>query len=244
MGIKTRPVYIGLMKLLISTAILSLTFAQSALAGTAQPARVVELFTSQGCSSCPPANQTITQVADDPDTLALSYGVTYWDYLGWKDTFADPKFTDRQRDYGRVFEMGNLYTPQIVLNGASHGARYSARDIGTMDLSTDRARVKLSLSETGLKANCDDGDASYQAVLVEYVAGPQTVPVKAGENRGRTLLLTNVVTDVVDLGLWLPAEARELNLLDEVQAGKSYALLLHDPVTGQVSSAATFNPEN
>ena len=227
------------MKLFLISTTLIIGLAQTALAGSAQPDRVVELFTSQGCSSCPPANDIITDVSNDPDTLALSYGVTYWDYLGWKDTFADPKFTKRQKTYGRVFDMGNLYTPQIVLNGASHGSRYSPRDIRTMDLPATDAEIKLVKRESGLEARANS-DETYAAILVEYVHGPQTVPVKAGENRGRTLKISNVVTDVTDLGLWDTATSENLSLVDDLAPGKAYALLLHDAESGKIVSAATY----
>src|ERR1700744_2992761 len=77
---------------------------------------VVELFQSQGCSSCPPAIANVNALADRPDILALSFSVTYWDYLGWKDTFAQPVFTQRQRDYARNLP-GGVYTPEVVING-------------------------------------------------------------------------------------------------------------------------------
>src|SRR5580765_5169140 len=87
-------------------------------AAQAQPV-VVELFTSQGCSSCPPANANLATIANRPDVLALSFGVTYWDYLGWKDTFAKPEFTARQVGYERGLGHGGPFTPQIVVNGSS-----------------------------------------------------------------------------------------------------------------------------
>ena len=78
---------------------------------------VVELFQSQGCSSCPPANANVIALADRPDVLALSFGVTYWDDLGWKDTFATPQYTARQWDYARALRPRNVATPQVVING-------------------------------------------------------------------------------------------------------------------------------
>ena len=87
------------------------------------PATVVELFTSQGCSSCPPTNKLVHDIANSDGVLALSYSVDYWDYLGWKDTLGHPEFSKRQRIYGQHFQ-GQVYTPQIVLNGDSHAARW------------------------------------------------------------------------------------------------------------------------
>ena len=90
--------------------------AEQAKAGTLRPV-LVELFTSQGCSSCPPANAAVAQLSARPEILALSFGVTYWDDLGWKDTFAQKKFTDRQWDYARGLKHTNVATPQVVVNG-------------------------------------------------------------------------------------------------------------------------------
>src|SRR5512135_1935883 len=87
-------------------------------AAQAQPV-VVELFTSQGCSSCPPANASLAAISNRPDVLALSFGVTYWDYLGWKDTFARPEFTQRQIRYERGLGHDGPFTPQIVVNGTT-----------------------------------------------------------------------------------------------------------------------------
>jgi hypothetical protein len=100
----------------------SLSLAATLLIGTsahvsaAQPV-VVELFTSQGCSSCPPANAVLARLADRNDILALSFGVTYWDELGWKDTFASPQFTKRQWDYAHALHHASVFTPQMVVQG-------------------------------------------------------------------------------------------------------------------------------
>ena len=104
----------------LSLSLATLLFASVSTAVLAddsvvKPTHVVELFTSQGCSSCPPANRFVTKLSANPDTLVLTYGVTYWDYLGWKDTFGDPEFTQRQRDYRDAFGAANIYTPQIIL---------------------------------------------------------------------------------------------------------------------------------
>ena len=198
--------------------------AQDAGPGTdAAPTVVYELFTSQGCSSCPPANRQITRIADEPGVLALSYGVTYWDYLGWKDTFARPEFTQRQRDYVRAMGARNAYTPQIVVNGARHDSR-----IGGLEGSETLAR-DVSLAPKGGKILAD-GDG--RAVLVAYTPGSQDVPVARGENGGRTLRLTNVVTEVEEVRLphsFTPSD------------GQAYALIQHGE-RARITSAATWSP--
>ena len=214
-------------------------FASPAFAGADQPLRVVELFTSQGCSSCPPANEFVGQVADLEDTLVLSYGVTYWDYLGWKDTFAAPEFTQRQKIYARAFGSADVYTPQIVLNGAAHSSRYSGQDVKSMTLPPIHSKFSLNNDDGILNAKTDtDKPHDVMAVLVEYVSGPQSVPVTAGENHGRVLTLTNVVTGVKLLGRW---SGNTLDTKTKPASGKSYALLLHDRETMKLVSALRYS---
>src|SRR5277367_2010399 len=86
----------------------------------ADPRAVVELFTSQGCSSCPPADKIIGELAKDPSVIALSMPIDYWDYLGWKDTLADSRFSARQKAYSQVRGDREVYTPQVVVNGSEH----------------------------------------------------------------------------------------------------------------------------
>jgi hypothetical protein len=95
---------------------LFLSPAMPAFAGN-QNLTVVEIFQSQGCSSCPPANANVMALSGRPDILTLSFGVTYWDHLGWKDTFAKPQYTERQWDYARAFHRDQVFTPEVVVNG-------------------------------------------------------------------------------------------------------------------------------
>ncbi|MGJ8563795.1 MAG: DUF1223 domain-containing protein [Alphaproteobacteria bacterium] len=227
-----------LSRLILTASLIGL--AQSAFAGSAQPKRVLELFTSQGCSSCPPANEFAGEMAEEPETLVLSYGVTYWDYLGWQDTFADPDFTQRQRDYGKALGSANVYTPQMILNGSAHGPHYSKSDVKSMDLPQNQPDIKLTKDQGRLLATfgTQSQTPDYQAVLVEYVAGPQSVPVKAGENRGLVLSLSNVVTHIKPLGAW--DKKAPLATQIKPKPGKAYALLLHDPKTMALSAAVTY----
>lgn len=224
---------------LILSAVL-LTVSHTALAGSDQPDRVLELFTSQGCSSCPPANDFATEMSADPDTLVLSFGVTYWDYLGWEDTFADPLFTERQRRYGKALGSANVYTPQMVLNGSAHGPRYSKQDVQSMDLPAGQPNIQLVTENGKLTAlsESETAGSNYQAILVEYVDGSQSVPVKAGENRGRVLTLSNVVTDTKPLGAWTTDAPLATQI--KPKPGKAYALLLHDPHTMALKTAVRY----
>ena len=215
------------MKHALALAALLTATALPAFASNDQPVRVVELFTSQGCSSCPPANKMVVELVEDaPDTLALSYGVTYWDYLGWKDTFGDPAFTERQRSYGKSLPS-QVYTPQVVVNGEAHAPRWKRRkiDAHVLDVST------LTIGADGrLSGELPHGTA---LALVRYTPGTQDVAVKRGENHGRTMRLANVVTGI-DYAVW--------NGPMSVDVGDgALAVLAHDD-TGRVIAAARIEP--
>ncbi len=211
----------------------SLSTSVMAAEPSANPTHVVELFTSQGCSSCPPANRFVTKLSENPDTLVLSYGVTYWDYLGWADTFGDPEFTQRQRDYRDAFGAANIYTPQIVLGGSAHSPRYSKRDVKEMGL--PEAGVGLSLTRSGdvlmVKANTDK---DIIVDIVSFTPGEQSVNVERGENGGRTLRLTNVVTDVQSLE-W---DGQMATVLLPEAENTQYAALIHDRESAKILDAA------
>jgi len=214
----------------LSCLLVTSAFANDATSSlSVAPSTVVELFTSQGCSSCPPANKFVGELSDDQNVLVLSYGVTYWDYLGWKDTFGDAKFTSRQRAYGKAFDLNNVYTPQIVLNGSAHSPRYAIEDIKTMAI-PQVGELQLSHADDSLVL---EGESEL-TVLVSYVPGWQAVDVGKGENRGQTLRLANVVTDIKAV------EPGVLNITPE--KGLAYAVLSHDPNTKKVLSAAVFTP--
>lgn len=202
----------------------------------AKPTHVVELFTSQGCSSCPPANKFVTKLSENPDTLVLTYGVTYWDYLGWKDTFGHPEFTQRQRDYRDAFGASNIYTPQIILGGSAHSPRYSKRDV--VDMGLPENDVDMSLTRAGdiltVKANTTK---EVLVDLISYVPGEQSVDVKRGENGGRTLRVSNVVMDVQSLDWNGESASIEMPQTENMQ----YAVLIHDRENAKILDAAVIN---
>ena len=218
---------------LATLAFASLSPSVSAKEIASNPTHVVELFTSQGCSSCPPANRFVTKISEDPNKLVLSYGVTYWDYLGWTDTFGDPEFTQRQRDYRDAFGASNIYTPQIVLGGSAHSPRYSKRDVADMGLPEEG--VDLSLSRSGdvlmVKANTSK---NIIVDIVSFMPGEQTVDVVRGENGGRKLRLTNVVTDVQTLD-W---DGQMATVLLPETENTRYAAIIHDQETAKILDAA------
>ena len=192
--------------------------------GASQPTEVLELFTSQGCSSCPPANDQIAAEAASGDALALSYGVTYWDYLGWTDTFASPEYTERQRAYVKALGARTAYTPQIVRNGTEHSSRLPRID------RTGGLAPGVALEERGggLVAQ-----GAGEAVLIAFAPGAQEVAVKRGENGGRTLSVSNVVEGM---------EPVSLPHTFAPEAGLAYAVLQHGEDMA-LTSAAAWLPE-
>jgi hypothetical protein len=185
-------------------AALLLSFAGPAFAAPPGPQPVVvELFTSQGCSSCPPADAALAQVADRADVIALSFGVTYWDDLGWKDTFARPEFTARQKAYARRLG-GAPYTPEVVAGGRSGSVGNSRARIEAL-IAKSRAPAAASVATTPTSATVTAGVAPRGGAdvwLIRYDPRTVRVPVKAGENTGKTLPIRNVVRSLVRLGAW------------------------------------------
>jgi hypothetical protein len=186
-----------------------LAVAVSAAMGTARadsPGAVVELFTSQGCSSCPPADHLMGELAHDPSIVVMSLPIDYWDYLGWKDTLANPQHTARQRGYAHVRGDREVYTPQAVINGAAHAlgsdkaAIHAAILTTKSDPSTLSVPVKLSLS-----ADRPDAGAGGEVWLCE-LAKEVPVAIPRGENSGQTIVYHNVVRRWLRLGEWDGAE--------------------------------------
>lgn len=164
---------------------------------------VVELFQSQGCSSCPPANANVNALAATrPDLIALNFSVTYWDHLGWKDTFAKPAFTERQRAYARRGQSDGVYTPQVVINGAR---ALVGADRGKLERAIAAAlpvRGPAIVAAAGeVRIGAGQG-APATVLVVTYDPRERRVPVKAGENSGRTLPHRNVVIELRDAGVW------------------------------------------
>jgi len=172
----------------------------------AEPRGVIELFTSQGCSSCPPADKLLGELSNDPSLITISLPVDYWDYLGWKDTLGDARNSERQRAYARGRGDRQVYTPQVVVNGATHA-------VGSDKAEIDRALaqgaaglpVPVSVSVAGSELVIDVAgkeNSSAAEVWVYGVAGAVPVAVGRGENRGRTVTYHNVARRWLKLGDW------------------------------------------
>ena len=195
-----RQVLLGL-----TFAVAGAGLAVAADVPSGHPVAVVELFTSQGCSSCPPANDNIARLATRKDVLALSFGVTYWDRLGWKDTFASPQFTGRQWAYARTLHHDNVFTPQVVVNGRADTVGQRLTEIDALIAGNSIAGgPALSLSSGTVRIGAGRAPAGHPADvwLVRYEPGVIEVPVRRGENTGRTLPHAHVVRNLVKLGTW------------------------------------------
>ncbi|SJM67889.1 hypothetical protein that often co-occurs with aconitase [Brevundimonas diminuta 3F5N] len=169
---------------------------------------VVELFTAQGCAGCPDANRTVETVAEDPGVIVLTYGVDYWDYLGWSDTFARPEFAERQRAYRQALRLRNVSTPQVVIDGRRHVSGARSPELKAAVEAEAQGRgwpPEIEFRETGDRVGIGSGRpprGGAEVVAVVYRPGQQTVEVKGGDNRGRAVTHVNVVREVRRLGDW------------------------------------------
>jgi hypothetical protein len=184
-------------------------------AGTAQAAGrpvVVELYTSQGCSSCVAADTLLADLADKPGVLALTMAVGYWDYLGWPDTFAKPEFAERQRVYLRRASVREAYTPQIVIDGRYQEAAVDPDKIARLVRRAEAQKSRSPIMRFVRSSHVRIGPgrvsrAGADIWLVRYDPADQEVTVRRGENRGQTLVQKNVVRQLVRLGAWRGRDA-------------------------------------
>ncbi len=166
---------------------------------------VVELFQSQGCSSCPPAAANVRAVSDRADVLALAFEVDYWDRLGWKDTFSSPAWTARQYAYARAMARDGVYTPQVVVNGRVEGDGLEPSGLAGLMRQGDRGAggPPLSFADGTVTVGAGAAPAGGADVwLVRYDPRVVEVEIPRGENAGRTLPHKNVVHDLTRLGHW------------------------------------------
>ena len=206
---------------------------------TPVPLTVIELFQSQGCSSCPPANANVNAlIASRPDILALSFAVTYWDQLGWKDGFATPANTQRQWDYARGLNHSQVWTPPVVINGRSDITGTRAQPLAQLIAATPRPLgppIQLAAGKVLIgKGNMPRTAADVW--LVHYDPRTVEVAIKAGENSGRTLPHRNIVRQLSRLGRWsgLPASFD----IPAAPVGLSTAILVQLPRGGAILAAA------
>ena len=172
------------------------------------PRAVVELFTSQGCSSCPPADKVLGELAQDKSVIALSLPIDYWDYLGWKDTLADSRFSARQKAYSHMRGNRGVYTPQVIVNGTTdvlgsdriaieNAAKGTQKNDGVMS-------VPITMTTSGSQINVSVAEAGGRSGEIWICAVSKQVPItiSRGENRGQHITYHNVVRNVLKVGDW------------------------------------------
>lgn len=204
---------------------------------------MVELFTSQGCNACPPADRLLGKLADREDVVALSFHVDYWDYLGWRDTFASPMHTERQRRYREAWDERVIYTPQAVVQGqivvpatdlkALETAIERAADFGTehtIHIDGREGMLEAVLSPMEMERPCTIWIAKYSV--------SETVAVGRGENAGKELTYHNVVTSLDRIGDW-DGEDAETVVLPQPEKGEGVAVWLQMGPGGPVLAAAS-----
>jgi hypothetical protein len=196
--------------LVIGAAVLASAPPEAARA--VEAGTVVELFTSQGCSSCPPADALLGRLAERGDVIALTMAVDYWDYLGWKDTFASPSYTMRQHAYARQRGDSQVYTPQMVFNGRTHAVGSHAAVVETAIAeqaagdAAERVAVTLSADQHDIMVKVGPfqgaGAAPEATVWLLLTTRSAEVEVARGENGGRKLTYYNVVRMMMPIGQW------------------------------------------
>jgi hypothetical protein len=235
-------------------ALAGLALAGPGAASPDKPPAVVELFTSQGCSSCPPADVLLGQLADKPGIVALSYSVDYWDYLGWRDTLGSPANSERQRSYARARGDGRVYTPQVVVDGLTHvnGANEAAIEMAMRNAAKRLQDVKVPVNMhaegdtlvIGIGAAPDKSDKRDATVWLAIAKKVETIKIARGENRGRALSYHHPVREVSPIGMWHgdPMTLR-LPLKDlKTMGGDCLFALLQVEDSGPILGAAEFEP--
>jgi hypothetical protein len=228
---------VGIMASRLKWSLAALGLAALLQPAFAEPPRaVLELFTSQGCSSCPPADAILADLAREPDIVALSFPVSYWDYLGWKDTLAQKAFTLRQKAYAHARSDRQIFTPQVIVNGkkscigsdrkqVDKAIRYATDGHALLpvdvDLKEESGTLTVSVAET---------DRTVQRVAEVWVLPilrEQSVPIGHGENQGKTITYINVVRGLTKVGEWNGGQGSFQVSLDIARSGgDGYVVLL------------------
>jgi hypothetical protein len=222
------------MKRFAASLLISLGLVANATAQSPAPQKlrgVIELFTSQGCSSCPPADKLMIEMAKDPSLIVVSLPVDYWDYLGWKDTLAHSAYSQRQRAYAAMRSDRQVYTPQVVINGMAHA------------VGSDRAAIDAALTKTASKPDCLSVSinvvknatghsvtlpalqGSSGHVWIMPVVGQRTVQIGRGENNGRTVTYVNVARNLSRIGAWT-GEAQQIEIPASAIPAEAEALVV------------------
>lgn len=212
------------------------------LSARAENPVVVELFTSQGCSSCPPADRLLTELATHDYVIALALHVDYWDYLGWADIFAQPAFSNRQRRYARAWGERSVYTPQMVVQGVAYMVGSRADEIQRQIMLAEESDAKVELVARNDGADIEiilrptNGVASEADIqLVRYSTG-ETVMIERGENAGKSVEYVNIVESWENLGRWDGLSTTTMTV-PAAEAGE-YVVIIQAPGPGEIYAAS------
>lgn len=229
---------------------LSTILAVVLLAGQASDLRaaddvvLVELFTSQGCSSCPPADENLAGLTGMAGVLPLSLHVDYWDYLGWRDTFAQRKHSERQFAYRDLMGARVVYTPQMIVHGTRDIPGYRPKEVrAAIAAVTDGARgasIRITDQDGMLKARlAGSNDQNKATIYMATYTGEATVAIARGENAGRNITYHNVVKELMSVGPWQGGPEREI-ALPRPDTGEGIAVWIQDRATGRILAASYF----
>ncbi len=232
----------GTKPLVAALLLLPLLIKGTVAAEVQKPLVVLELFTSEGCSSCPPADALLTDLAARPDVLPLGFHVTYWDRLGWKDPFSLEAATARQRTYAATLDQDTVYTPELVVDGrrgvvgSDRQAVATAIDAARHDEAI-RFTLRLHAARAGVEVDVGAGAGTGTIWLVGFDRQHRTA-VGRGENGGRTLLEANIVRSIRPIGRWA---GTPLHLNAEPAVGEQVAALVQAP-DGRIINAVRLQP--
>lgn len=236
------------MRYFLAAAWIAMSFTMPASVQAGDNAIVVELYTSQGCSSCPPADALLSKLAERDDVIALALHVDYWDYIGWKDEFANPAYTKRQKVYARAAGTRTIYTPQMVVGGREHVVGNKPMELADAinaqrsvpvgaDLTLQRDGARLLVAASPIKGAAVSGKMILQ--LVTYVPR-KDVKITRGENAGRTITYSNIVTNWKVIGKWDGKGTKSVSV--DLGTNKSpVAIILQVVDGGPVIAAAKLN---
>lgn len=223
------------------SACLALAAPITALADAAFPV-VVELYTSQGCSSCPPADRLFQELAKRDDVIPLALHVDYWDYLGWKDTMGDPQHTKRQKAYAHVAGAGSIYTPQMIVGGQTHVIGHKPMQLADAIAAASAALpgVELQLTRSGntinVSANPEQGLPRDMVVQLFRYIPSYDVSIRRGENAGKVITYVNAVTGIEQIGTWNGRNT--LRLRQTVTGDEPVVVVLQERGPGKILAAA------
>jgi hypothetical protein len=202
---------------------------------------VVELFTAQGCAACPQANQMLAEIAERRGVVALTFPVDYWDYLGWRDTFAMPDFTARQRAYLGRLKLKDLYTPEVVVAGRREAPAVDMDRVEALienEQAQRRRGPPITVSRHGQRVTVGAGQKLVRTAdvwLVRYDPMRRTVRVRSGENAGKSIVHVNVVRELTRLGGW-NARARNYTVEKAEEPGLKAVVIVQGANGGPILS--------